>query len=143
MNWVGNAPDEVEPREKMTKPKRFLVAIAVLVAAGVLFSGWWWGRGVQSWWTAREFVEAVKRGDCVAAAKYFPDGSQSSGCSPASYGLPDDLANYSLDWDRVGHRKYDDETAVGLKVPRDKTYYSLGMVRQGFGWVVVDIYGTA
>jgi hypothetical protein len=31
--------------------------LPLLVVAGLL-SGWWWGRGVRSWWTARELVEA-------------------------------------------------------------------------------------
>jgi hypothetical protein len=130
-------------QHRRPQSKRPLAALVLLVVVGLLFAGWWWGRGPQSWWTARSLVEALKRGDCVAAAKYYSGTTPTSDCSPSAYGLPDDLSNYSLHWDRVGRGQDDDQTAVAVTVPGNNTAYSLHMVRQGVAWVVDEVATTA
>ena len=133
--------EQVEPQSRRRRPATGAVVVVVLL--GLLVTGWWWGRGPQSWWTARSFVEALKRGDCSAAAKYYAGDTASSGCSPSAYWLPDDLNGYSLHWDRIGRGPLDDQAAVAVTVPQDRTAYSLHMVRRGAGWVIEEIDASA
>ena len=131
-------PPTLRQRQTRTS-KRPVAAVALLVVVGLLFAGWWWGRGPQSWWTARSLVEALKRGDCAAAARYYPGATATQGCPASDYGLPDDLSSYSLHWDRVGRGQYDNQTAVAVTVPGDNAAYSLHMVRRGVGWIVDEV----
>jgi hypothetical protein len=98
------------------RPRR-LCALALAALAVVLFAGWWWGRGLQAAWSARQLVEAIERGDCTTAAKYSGVVPLAEGCPAGLYGLPDDLDGYSLSWDRVQHDSHQSETSVGLIAP--------------------------
>ena len=108
-------------------------AIAALVV--VLVAGWWWGRGLQAAWTAKQLVDAIERGDCTTAAKYSDVVALPEGCPPSLYGLPDDLNGYSLYWDRVQHDSRQNGT-VSLMIPSAHSQYSLHTVRKGEGWMV-------
>lgn len=124
-------------------PRRLhrLAGAAVLFGAGLVFCGWWWSQGIQSWWTARGLLGALRSGDCVAASKYYDAEPVPSDCSPKAFGLPEDLTGYSLRWDRVKHNGYSNQASVAVFVPGEPAAYSLHMVRRGLGWVVdgVDV----
>ena len=137
-------PTVAERTEPWSKPRRRVrTAVVLIVVLGLLLTAWWWGRGPQSWWTSRSFIEALKRGDCAAAAKYYSGETSSSHCSPSAYWLPDDLNGYSLHWDRIGRGTYDDQAAVAVTVPGDGAVYSLHMVRRGTAWVIDEVAASA
>lgn len=88
-------------------------------------------------------MEALNRGDCAAAAKYYVGETAGSDCSPSTYWLPDDLSGCSLHWDRIGRGTYDDQAAVAVTVPQDSAAYSLHMVRRGARWVIDEVAASA
>ena len=117
--------------------------MVLVVVLGLLLAGWWWGRGPQSWWIARSFVEALQRGECATAAKYYSGETATSGCSPSAYWLPKDLQGYSLHWDRVARGTLDNQAAVAVTIPGDSAAYSLHMVRQGATWTIDSVATSA